>query len=49
MRHDPPVSQRRQVRGATAVAGGGGMERKDVVHLAFHDFFERRQFLPEAP
>ena len=22
------------------------MERKDVVNLAFHEFFERRQYLP---
>jgi hypothetical protein len=49
MRHDPPVPQRRQARGATAVAGGGGVERKDVVHLAFHERFERRQSLPLAP
>jgi hypothetical protein len=27
-----------------------GVERKDVVNLAFHEFFERRQYLPqEAP
>jgi hypothetical protein len=24
-----------------------GVERKDVVNLAFHEFFERRQYLPE--
>jgi hypothetical protein len=24
-----------------------GLERKDVVNLAFHEFFERRQYLPE--
>jgi len=23
-----------------------GVERKDVVNLAFHEFFERRQYLP---
>jgi hypothetical protein len=23
-----------------------GLERKDVVYLAFHEFFERRQSLP---
>jgi hypothetical protein len=25
-----------------------GVERKDVVNLAFHEFFERRQYLPEV-
>jgi hypothetical protein len=25
-----------------------GVERKDVVNLAFHEFFERRQYLPPA-
>ena len=25
-----------------------GVELKDVVNLAFHEFFERRQYLPEA-
>jgi hypothetical protein len=24
-----------------------GVELKDVVNLAFHEFFERRQYLPE--
>jgi hypothetical protein len=24
-----------------------GVERKDVVNLAFHEFFERRQYLPQ--
>ena len=27
------------------VAGGRGVE-KDVVNLAFHEFFKRRQYLP---
>jgi hypothetical protein len=26
-----------------------GVELKDVVNLAFHEFFERRQYLPEDP
>jgi hypothetical protein len=25
-----------------------GLELKDVVNLAFHEFFERRQYLPES-
>jgi hypothetical protein len=25
-----------------------GMELKDVENLAFHEFFERRQYLPKA-
>jgi hypothetical protein len=25
----------------------GGVERKDVINLAFHAFFKRRQYLPE--
>ncbi len=28
------------------MAGRGGVEPEDVVHLAFHEFFERRQYLP---
>jgi hypothetical protein len=31
----------------TAEAREGGVELKDVVNLAFHDSFERREYLPE--
>jgi|SRR5882724_7094968 len=34
-------------RGSGAGAGGGGVEFKDVVNLAFHEFFERGHYLPE--
>jgi hypothetical protein len=31
-------------------AGAEGLELKDVVNLALHEFFERRHYLsPEAP
>jgi hypothetical protein len=34
---------------AECYAKAAGVELKDVVNLAFHEFFERRQYLPEAP
>jgi hypothetical protein len=34
---------------AWRVDGRGEVELKDVVHLAFHECFERRQSLPLAP
>ena len=34
------------VHKARRVGGRGEVELKDVVKLAFHEFFERRQYLP---
>jgi hypothetical protein len=43
----PPQKRNRYVDLIERYAQAEGAELKDVVNLAFHEFFERRQYLPQ--